>query len=74
MSRLMVTAIAVGCTFGSFAAQAAHFSFRTLDDPGDPTFNQLLGINDGRHCRVFRQRRRRAPEQGLHDSAALHEL
>ena len=46
MSRLMVTAIAVGCTFGSFAAQAAHFSFRTLDDPGDPTFNQLLGIND----------------------------
>src|SRR5689334_22402653 len=46
MSRLMVTAIAVGCTFGSFAAQAAHFSFTTLDDPADPTFNQLLGIND----------------------------
>src|SRR4051794_31731419 len=46
MSRLMVTAIAVGCTFGSFAAQAADFSFKTLDDPADPTFNQLLGIND----------------------------
>ena len=25
---------------------AAHYSFRTIDNPADPTFNQLLGIND----------------------------
>jgi hypothetical protein len=27
-------------------AQAVTFSYRTLDNPADPTFNQLLGIND----------------------------
>ena len=26
--------------------QAASYSFRTVDDAADPTFNQLLGIND----------------------------
>jgi hypothetical protein len=28
------------------AASAQTFTFTTLDNPGDPTFNQLLGIND----------------------------
>src|SRR3984957_2153048 len=37
---------------GGVAAQAAprvpavHYSFRTLNNANDPTFNQLLGIND----------------------------
>jgi hypothetical protein len=30
----------------AMAAQAQTFSFQTLDNPTDPTFNQLLGIND----------------------------
>ncbi len=28
------------------AGQGAGYSFRTVDNAGDPTFNQLLGIND----------------------------
>jgi len=31
----------------SFAACAQSVTFTTIDNPGDPTFNQLLGINDG---------------------------
>jgi len=30
----------------SVGASAQTFTFTTLDNPGDPTFNQLLGIND----------------------------
>jgi hypothetical protein len=31
---------------GTAALHAQTFTFTTLDNPGDPTFNQLLGIND----------------------------
>jgi hypothetical protein len=31
---------------GTTALHAQTFTFTTLDNPGDPTFNQLLGIND----------------------------
>jgi len=31
---------------GASALHAQTFTFTTLDNPGDPTFNQLLGIND----------------------------
>jgi hypothetical protein len=30
------------------AASAQTLTFTTLDNPGDPTFNQLTGINDKR--------------------------
>ncbi len=46
MSRIIAAAIAAACLAGPVAAQAQTFSFATLDDPADPTFNQLLGIND----------------------------
>jgi hypothetical protein len=36
---------AAACLVAS-AASAQTFTFTTLDNPGDPTFNQLLGIND----------------------------
>jgi hypothetical protein len=44
-------ALALGTTsaFGApalLADASAHYSFTTLGDPADPTFNQLLGIND----------------------------
>jgi hypothetical protein len=31
---------------GTTALHAQTFTFTTLDNPGDPTFNQLLGINN----------------------------
>jgi hypothetical protein len=46
VNRVFAAALAtVGLAFPAIA-QAAHFSFTTLDNPADPTFNQLLGIND----------------------------
>jgi hypothetical protein len=45
MRTLLLAAAACGalaCT----EASAQTFTFTTLDNPGDPTFNQLLGIND----------------------------
>jgi hypothetical protein len=42
-------ALATTSAFGApaFPADAsAHYSFTTLGDPADPTFNQLLGVND----------------------------
>ncbi len=43
-----VTATPLAASAASAAASAAktHYSFRTLDSANDPTFNQLLGIND----------------------------
>ena len=37
---------AVGTPSSSTFATGDGYLFRTLDNPGDPTFNQLLGIND----------------------------
>ena len=46
MRTLLLAATACGF-IASAAASAQTFTFTTLDNPGDPTFNQLLGINDG---------------------------
>jgi hypothetical protein len=43
-STLAAASIAVMAC--SSALHAQTFTFTTLDNPGDPTFNQLLGIND----------------------------
>ena len=43
MRKLLLAAAA--CLAAS-AASAQTFTFTTLDNPADPTFNQLLGIND----------------------------
>jgi hypothetical protein len=45
MRTLLLAATACGF-LASAAASAQTFTFTTLDNPGDPTFNQLLGIND----------------------------
>jgi len=58
-AAIAVTALASGALAGpallgspAFASTAAHpagktaYSFQTLDNSSDPTFNQLLGIND----------------------------
>jgi hypothetical protein len=45
MHKLFLAASACGLIAAS-AASAQTFTFTTLDNPGDPTFNQLLGIND----------------------------
>jgi len=43
----------------------AKYSFRTLDDPADPTFNQLLGINhDGIICGYYGSGVSGHPNQG----------
>ncbi|HET9895355.1 MAG TPA: hypothetical protein VFQ44_10515 [Streptosporangiaceae bacterium] len=47
-SAAVVSAAAI--TLASAPAQASpdvHYSFRTINNADDPTFNQLLGINDG---------------------------
>ncbi len=41
-----VISVAALAMLGSGAASAQTFTFTTLDNPGDPTFNQLLSIND----------------------------
>ncbi len=46
MRSLLLAAAAFGFIASTTAASAQTFSFTTLDNPGDPTFNQLLGIND----------------------------
>jgi hypothetical protein len=45
MRNILLAAAAIGL-LGTGSACAQSFSFTTLDNPGDPTFNQLLGIND----------------------------
>jgi hypothetical protein len=45
MRAYLLTAAAWALLAGT-AASAQSFTFTTLDNPGDPTFNQLLGIND----------------------------
>jgi hypothetical protein len=41
-----LAASAIALMAGTAALHAQTFTFTTLDNPGDPTFNQLLGIND----------------------------
>ena len=38
--------LAAAACLAASAASAQTFTFTTLDNPADPTFNQLLGIND----------------------------
>lgn len=45
LPRLAVMA-GLGVASASLAAHAASYSFQTLDNAADPTFNQLLGINN----------------------------
>ena len=45
--RLAATGVALAAAFLLISpAQAATFTFQTLDNSGDPAFNQLLGINN----------------------------
>jgi hypothetical protein len=44
--RFTILAAAAALMATTHLAQAQTFSFTTLDNPADPTFNQLLGIND----------------------------
>lgn len=46
MSYVRTIVAAALLTAVGASAHAATFSFTTLDNPADPTFNQLLGIND----------------------------
>jgi hypothetical protein len=46
MSRLLKSAMLAASLAAPLGAHAATFTFTTLDNPADPTFNQLLGIND----------------------------
>jgi hypothetical protein len=48
---LLAAGPAFAATAGHHAASAAAYTFTTLDDRADPTFNQLLGIN-GHHVIV----------------------
>ncbi len=44
--RTSLIAIAATGLLAAGAAHASSFTFQTLDNPNDPVFNQLLGIND----------------------------
>jgi len=44
--NLAFAIFAVMLSVSAFAAPPASPTFFTIDNPGDPTFNQLLGIND----------------------------
>jgi hypothetical protein len=44
--RNLILASAACALIASAGASAQTFTFTTIDNPGDPTFNQLLGIND----------------------------
>ena len=46
MYRAIFSALGAASLLIPVAAHAATFSFTTLDDPADKTFNQLLGINN----------------------------
>lgn len=46
MKHIATLAIAAGLFASVTAAHAANPSFTTIDNPGDPTFNQLLGIDN----------------------------
>jgi len=53
LSAVLVAIVALGALAASATASAAslpdasaHYSFQTLDNPADLTFNQLLGINE----------------------------
>jgi hypothetical protein len=70
-ARVAITAaasvIATGAMAGPALAQSAasHYQFRTLDNPADPTFNQLLGINqDGLIAGYFGSGLQGHPNQG----------
>jgi len=40
----VMAASALAAFISTSALHAQTFAFQTLDNPGDPTFNQLLGI------------------------------
>jgi hypothetical protein len=42
----ITAAVATAAPAAALSNASAHYSFLTLGDPKDPTFNQLLGIND----------------------------
>jgi hypothetical protein len=46
MRPFAILAASVALLAGTTAAHAVSFSFQTIDNPADPTFNQLLGINN----------------------------
>src|ERR1700761_8083140 len=53
VTALATSAVAVSLALGTAPAQAAprssahvHYTFKRIDNQNDPTFNQLLGIND----------------------------
>jgi len=46
MTRLAMLLLAACFVTASGASYAASTTFTTIDNPGDPTFNQLLGINN----------------------------
>jgi hypothetical protein len=47
MRHATMLALAAGLAAATGAADAASLSFTTIDNPGDPTFNRSLGINNG---------------------------
>ncbi len=47
MRAVTLIALAAGLLASATAAQAASLTFTNIDNPGDPTFNQLLGITNG---------------------------
>jgi hypothetical protein len=46
MRRLTIFAALAALIAGTSSAQAVSFTFQTIDNPADPTSNQLLGINN----------------------------
>ena len=49
-------------------SQLSGWTFNTLNNSNDPTFNQLLGVNNhGQIAGVLRVRGQAPPEQGLRD-------
>ncbi len=77
LTGILATALVSSAAAFTLAAPAqaspeVHYSFKTVNNNNDPTFNQLLGINDaGKIAGVLRLGRQGPPQQGLHPEAAV---
>ena len=71
-TALVSTAMTASIAQAAPTAPAIHYSFKTVNNNNDPTFNQLLGIDDaGKIASYFGSRRQGPPQQGLHPEAAV---
>lgn len=74
-TALVSTAMTASIAQAAPAAPAVHYSFKTINNANDPTFNQLLGINDaGKIAGYFGSGAKGHPNKGYTLKPPYHQV